>query len=348
MKKWQKILLVIAEFYSMYLYSNMLQYSLLNEYIKMYLILIYLFVPIGIYYLAKFIKKAIIKIINTLKEEDNNLIKQESTKVKKIIELNNKYQFKEIKNVKHNIVEREYSRKSLDRVICVNVIKYHIENDIDFLRADIENAIYNLNILNEYQNNVNEIINQNYSDKSSFSLSKFTKVEKRVLNSLIYKEENFLINVSLEVYYRSNSGRVYDSNGENYTFDELVNLYNEWMNGKRYEETKKQERQIMNDDIRYNVLKRDNYTCQICGATVKDGVKLHVDHIIPVSEGGKTVMSNLQTLCDRCNLGKSNKTNEDFKDNMICPLCGGKLVKRKSKYGEFVGCSNYPKCHYKK
>ena len=29
-----------------------------------------------------------------------------------------------------------------------------------------------------------------------------------------------------------------------------------------------------------------------------------------------------------------------------CPLCGSKLVKRKSKYGSFIGCSNYPKCLY--
>src|SRR5690554_7529672 len=30
----------------------------------------------------------------------------------------------------------------------------------------------------------------------------------------------------------------------------------------------------------------------------------------------------------------------------ICPLCGGNLVIRKSKYGEFYGCSNYPKCKH--
>lgn len=56
-------------------------------------------------------------------------------------------------------------------------------------------------------------------------------------------------------------------------------------------------------------------------------------------------MSNLQVLCERCNVGKSNKTNND---DMICPKCGHSLVKRKSKYGAFIGCSNYPNCDYKK
>ena len=63
----------------------------------------------------------------------------------------------------------------------------------------------------------------------------------------------------------------------------------------------------MSDSIRYDVLKRDNFSCKICGATSREGAKLHVDHIIPVSKGGKTEMNNLQTLCERCNLGKSNK-----------------------------------------
>jgi hypothetical protein len=34
--------------------------------------------------------------------------------------------------------------------------------------------------------------------------------------------------------------------------------------------------------------------------------------------------------------------------NGRCPSCGGKLVKRQGKYGEFYGCSNYPKCKFTK
>ena len=38
--------------------------------------------------------------------------------------------------------------------------------------------------------------------------------------------------------------------------------------------------------------------------------------------------------------------NEQPSDNRICPKCGGKLVERKGKYGDFLGCSNYPRCKY--
>lgn len=68
----------------------------------------------------------------------------------------------------------------------------------------------------------------------------------------------------------------------------------------------KEERAKMSDDLRYKVLSRDNFCCVLCGKSRKDGVALEVDHIIPVSKGGRTEFDNLQTLCERCNRGKGN------------------------------------------
>lgn len=60
--------------------------------------------------------------------------------------------------------------------------------------------------------------------------------------------------------------------------------------------------------LRWRVLQRDRFTCCACGASpaLSPGVELHVDHIVPWSAGGETVLGNLQTLCSVCNLGKSN------------------------------------------
>ena len=66
----------------------------------------------------------------------------------------------------------------------------------------------------------------------------------------------------------------------------------------------RQERAKVTPKLRYEVFKRDGFRCKFCGASSKDGANLHVDHIIPVSRGGKTELANLQTLCETCNLGK--------------------------------------------
>jgi 5-methylcytosine-specific restriction endonuclease McrA len=69
---------------------------------------------------------------------------------------------------------------------------------------------------------------------------------------------------------------------------------------------RKQERAKMTDRLRMQILRRDDFRCQMCGASRGEGAQLHVDHIRPVSRGGLTVLENLQALCRPCNMGKSN------------------------------------------
>lgn len=62
--------------------------------------------------------------------------------------------------------------------------------------------------------------------------------------------------------------------------------------------------------LRWQVLVRDKHRCQGCHKGVEDftadgePIRLEVDHIVPWSKGGKTELSNLQTLCHVCNHGK--------------------------------------------
>ena len=73
------------------------------------------------------------------------------------------------------------------------------------------------------------------------------------------------------------------------------------MSGKREPISKK---------IRFEVFKRDKFTCQYCGRMAPD-VILEVDHIDPVSKGGSNDILNLITSCRDCNRGKSDKMLSD-------------------------------------
>lgn len=56
--------------------------------------------------------------------------------------------------------------------------------------------------------------------------------------------------------------------------------------------------------LRFEILRRDNHTCQYCGEKAPD-VTLHVDHVIPVTLGGSDKPDNLLAACKDCNLGKT-------------------------------------------
>lgn len=69
------------------------------------------------------------------------------------------------------------------------------------------------------------------------------------------------------------------------------------------------QRAAMSNDLREAIKRRDNYTCCKCGNSVYEepNLLLEVDHIVPISKGGKTEADNLQTLCWRCNRAKSDR-----------------------------------------
>lgn len=62
-------------------------------------------------------------------------------------------------------------------------------------------------------------------------------------------------------------------------------------------------RKPISKELRFRVLERDGFTCQYCGRSAPD-VVLHVDHVVPVAEGGVNHLTNLVTACIACNLGK--------------------------------------------
>ncbi len=68
--------------------------------------------------------------------------------------------------------------------------------------------------------------------------------------------------------------------------------------------------------LRYTVLRRDHFRCSHCGRSpaAHPGCVLHVDHVHPFARGGKTVLENLRTLCDDCNLGKGSTVEPDAED----------------------------------
>lgn len=80
------------------------------------------------------------------------------------------------------------------------------------------------------------------------------------------------------------------------------------------------------DTLREAVFTRDQYTCQCCGRSIKDGAILHAHHIRYRSMGGSNAMGNLATVCEKCHTPKNHKP-------------GGKLYGWEPKLPSFKGAT---------
>jgi 5-methylcytosine-specific restriction endonuclease McrA len=140
----------------------------------------------------------------------------------------------------------------------------------------------------------------------------FVRIEQKLFTKRMLSAPVCAAQVRCFVRYTSPKGQNSYSRGLEWNFEQLRSGLTEMKQIQTAQSTatflRQQERNRMSVSLRYQVFSRDNSCCTRCGATPKThGVSLHVDHIVPVSKGGKTEMDNLQTLCAPCNLGKSNR-----------------------------------------
>jgi len=94
-------------------------------------------------------------------------------------------------------------------------------------------------------------------------------------------------------------------------------------------------REIISDELRFNIFKRDNFTCQYCGRKAPD-VVLELDHIRPVSKGGDKRESNLITSCFECNRGKKDSLVPEMEDKDAQDDFEENYKKYKSRYGYYT------------
>lgn len=75
-------------------------------------------------------------------------------------------------------------------------------------------------------------------------------------------------------------------------------------------------RKSISKKTRFEVLKRDSFTCQYCSAKPPK-VPLEIDHINPISKGGTNDIDNLITSCFDCNRGKSDNLLDSIPNTLI-------------------------------
>ncbi|MBP5269553.1 MAG: HNH endonuclease [Clostridia bacterium] len=304
------------------------------------------------YFVYKFINKKI-----------NDTILKTSPKIDALLKLNETVDFHVIPPC-FSVLKHYDNKGNYNKIDPAYIMTAEVRRNIPYYSDYIKKIHENREIQKKYDCQVSEIFSKEYPvDFKALKISERTYRERE--NKFFNERKLNLVTdcrFVATMTYSSPQGRVNLTKSTTLYANDIEacieSISRSRLDKKTYAGLAAVERGEISDSLRYDILNRDGFKCVICGATARQGARLHVDHIIPVSKGGKSVPENLRTLCERCNIGKGAKieggassirrSQPKEEEDQICGWCGAKLVLRCGSLGEFYGCSNYPRCRFTK
>lgn len=245
-----------------------------------------------------------------------DFVNEHSLAIRAIKELNSKYQFSSIYPLIYKYCYD--STRNFEKVSCKDYLIYQFHLDTLSIRRIIKSRNNNISKEIDYKSKVDLT-----KDKlGNFDVSiedldeeKLRNIESIVFNDLIEKvNTDFYAEVHLYLT-RGRMHRVIDEKKESFDLNEIIDALKSidsskvidgrrFYSGEVWGSIERVERAKVSNELRQEIFERDGYTCVICGSTEKES--LEIDHIKPISKGGKTEPGNLQTLCHDCNARKGN------------------------------------------
>ena len=244
------------------------------------------------------------------KKRHADFVSQHSTALKRIREINEKYPFY---NVVYFSETYTYDNEIFfDSISCQDYLIYQLQFKRKEVLEEIRKAEYNRAHFQEYRKEVDEIDSFGVFDApiEKLSVKLLTSIEKEAFKKYLkHPITEFCFRVYLNC--AQINGVVYRRKSEEFSPDTIRVLLNRlsdrsgtFYNDRRiWDAICRVERGKVSNKMRFSIYKRDGYRCRICGRTGRF-VDLEIDHIKPIAKGGKSVYSNLQTLCKRCNQEK--------------------------------------------
>lgn len=241
-----------------------------------------------------------------------NIVRENSRSYQAILDINQKYSFYMIPSV--HVITRTCTNKTMYDAPVYNYVLRCVGENLPEYQKLVQYAKENKEndrLYGEDLSSVPNYLSEPELRELSIPRDLGKDIEKRICeNAMLYPVTRFIIRC--EVRYTSPGGRNSYYKDECYNFEEIQQIIETAKEENHRKESAEYQRSKMSQSLRYEVMRRDGFRCALCGRSAKeDHVQLHVDHIRPVSKGGKTELSNLRTLCQDCNLGKSDKFDPD-------------------------------------
>lgn len=153
----------------------------------------------------------------------------------------------------------------------------------------------------------------------NLNLKKLIAKEKKCLRKNLLQKPTTQFVLTITLYCSTINGRIYAKKTAAFYDGDIFALIKRLSNknGTFYNDREiwnslcKVERGKVSNKMRFSIYERDGYRCRRCGISDMYA-NLEIDHIIPISKGGKSTYDNLQTLCHRCNVEKGNSVHKKY------------------------------------
>lgn len=254
-----------------------------------------------------------IAIIYKRKKEYQRFVLNHSEALEILKQINNKYDFSAPSSFSlYKQYDYYYSYRDINPK---DYLIYYLATQKRSFRKEIEAADKNIRKYSAYAKEINSTIHLGKYDAvpPHDNYSAVKKVEKTIVKNQIKKRpSNYHIYVEIDYIHRN--GYIKSRKSKRFYIKDIYSAMNSvgtsW-NG-RYSDSvwnslTKVERGKVTLSMREKVFARDNYRCRYCKTKGSANNRLEVDHIYPISKGGKSTLNNLQTLCHRCNQKKGAK-----------------------------------------
>ncbi|MCM1367904.1 MAG: HNH endonuclease [Roseburia sp.] len=249
----------------------------------------------------------------------DDFILQNSLCLKQLKEINNRYKFDpDICLDQWNTYDNE---NIFNTISCKDYLIYKLQYIEEEVIAQIKKTLKNKQIYSDYLNEVKAISNYGkfQSPINNLNLEKLIIAEKRCINSSLLQQPSTHFSLKVTLYCSKINGHIYDEKTALFYDNDIFTLTKRLHNkkGSFYSDREiwdalcRVERGKVTNKMRFSIYERDGYKCRKCGVS-GNYANLEIDHIIPISKGGKSTYDNLQTLCHDCNVEKGNRIERKY------------------------------------
>lgn len=252
-------------------------------------------------------------VVNLRERKYRKFILENSITFGKLRDVNDKYYFFNLVN--YDMSNTYDNQDFYNDMSCRDYLTYQLQFKKKEISEQIFKAEKNRENYRKYRDEIKSInkIGTFRDDTGKLNKEKLIKTEKKICNKTALSP-SLDYSVKVTLYCSKINGRKYEGKSQIFSSDDILFIISKGIDDKIGQFYKNKdvwdsicrvERGKVSNGMRFSIYKRDGYRCRMCGISDRFA-NLEVDHIIPISKGGKSTYDNLQTLCHRCNVQKGN------------------------------------------